>query len=67
MMDLIRSRKDLIMKQSCILTALFSSSACFDVYPPKNTFNGKTAKLNMKDHYAGTFRTRLSEVRGIKP
>lgn len=55
------------MKQSCILTALFSSSACFDVYPPKNTFNGKTAKLNMKDHYAGTFRTRLSEVRGIKP
>lgn len=55
------------MKPSCILTGRFSSSACFDGYPQKNTFNGKTAKLNMKDHYVGTFRTRLSEVRGIKP
>lgn len=55
------------MKPSCILTALFSSNARFEGYPPKNAFNGKTAKLNMKDHYAGTFRTRLSEVRGIKP
>lgn len=52
------------MKPSCILTGLFSSSACFDGYPPKNTFNGKTAKLNMKDHYPTTFRTLLSEVRG---
>ena len=52
------------MKTSCIVTALFRSSAYFDGYPPKNTFNGKTAKLNMKDHYAGKFRTRLSEVRG---
>ena len=32
----------------------------FDGYPTKNTFNGKTAKLNMKDQYARTFRTRLS-------
>lgn len=34
----------------------------FDGYPTKNAFNGKTAKLNMKDHYARTFRTRLREV-----
>lgn len=47
------------MKPSCIVTALFSSSERFDGYPPKNTFNGKTAKLNMKDHYPTTFRTRV--------
>ncbi len=67
MMGPIRPQKELMMKPSCILTALFSSNARFEGYPPKNAFNGKTAKLNMKDHYAGTFRTRLSEVRGIKP
>lgn len=60
----IRFQKELMMKPSCIVTALFSSSERFDGYPPKNTFNGKTAKLNMKDHYPTTFRTLLSEVRG---
>lgn len=34
----------------------------FDGYPTKNTFNGKTAKLNMKDQYVRTFRTQLREV-----
>lgn len=34
----------------------------FDGYPTKNRFNGKSAPLNLKNRYARTFKTRLTNV-----
>ena len=53
---------DLTMTKTQFESAQKQKLYRFDGYPTKNTFNGKTAKLNMKDQYARTFRTRLREV-----
>lgn len=53
---------ELTMTQAQFERAQKQNSYRFDGYLTKNTFNGKSAKLNMKDRYARTFRTLLRNV-----
>lgn len=53
---------ELTMTQAQFERVQKQKSYRFDGYPTKNTFSGKSAKLNMKDRYARTFRTLLRNV-----